>query len=141
MDVESMNQADNGSQSPIDVTSTTTFKKCKQDSNDQGLAQDEFNNATPDEKKNIVSWDGPSDPENPKNWSPIRKWLIVATTCLMTFCVTFSSSVFSATVAATAEEFNTSSEIMVLGISLFVLGFSISKLLLTRCCLLSRRFR
>lgn len=83
------------------------------------------------EKEDIVTWDGPLDKENPRNWSPTRKWLIVATTCLMTFCVTFSSSVFSAAVAATAEEFDTSSEVMVLGVSLFVLGFAISKLTAT----------
>lgn len=71
------------------------------------------------EKKNIVTWDGPKDPENPKNFTAIRKWMIVCTTCLMTFCVTFSSSVFSSCVFSTAEEFDTSSEVMLLGISLF----------------------
>jgi hypothetical protein len=129
MDVESMNQADKRSPSTNDASSTTTSKKWNPDKSDEILPLDEFKNVSPSEKQGIVSWDGPSDPENPKNWSPLRKWLIVTTTCLMTFCVTFSSSVFSATVAVTAEEFNTSSEVMVLGISLFVLGFAISKLI------------
>ena len=82
-------------------------------------------------ENSIVTWDGTSDPANPRNWSSTRKWLIVTTTCLMTFCVTFSSSVFSATVSATAEEFHTSSEVMVLGVSLFVLGFAIGELIQT----------
>lgn len=42
----------------------------------------------------------------------------------MTFTVTFASSVFSTATDATAEEFNVSSEVMVLGTALFVLGFA-----------------
>ena len=103
----------------------------------QGINQDEeklvgSSQAKGREKKNIVTWDGPQDPENPKNFTPTRKWMIVCTTCLMTFCVTFSSSVFASAVFAsavfaTAEEFNTSSEVMLLGVSLYVLGFALGK--------------
>ena len=72
-----------------------------------------------EEKENIVTWDGPHDPDHPKNLTATRKWMIVYTTCLMAFCVTFSSSVFSSCIFATAEEFDTTSEVMLLGVSLF----------------------
>ena len=107
--------------------STTTCQRCSRDAYHEDAGRNEFNNGSEREKTNTVTWDGPRDPENPKNWSKTRKWLIVATTCLRAFCVTFSSSVFSAAVGATAEEFNTSSEVMILGVSLFVLGIAISE--------------
>ena len=107
--------------------STTTCERCSRDADHEDAERNEFNSDNKGQKTDIVTWDGPRDPENPKNWSKTRKWLIVATTCLMTFCVTFSSSVFSAAVGATAEEFNTSSEVMVLAVSLFVLGIAISE--------------
>ncbi|KAF7185201.1 Citrinin biosynthesis cluster MFS transporter mrr1 [Pseudocercospora fuligena] len=73
----------------------------------------------------IVDWDGPSDPARPENWSSLRKWTIVVTTTLMTAIVSFASSVFSATIEETKAEFDVSSTVMLLGITLYVLGFAI----------------
>lgn len=70
---------------------------------------------------NINGWDGPHDPKHPRNWSTARKWVITVITSLMTFSVTFASSVFSTAEAPTAEKFHVSHEVMVLGLSLFVL--------------------
>ena len=70
---------------------------------------------------NLVEWDGPSDPEYPMNWSRGRKWLITLAMGSMTWVITFASSVFSTATIATAREFHTSEEVMILGTSLFVL--------------------
>lgn len=43
---------------------------------------------------------------------------------LMTICVTFASSVFSTATKVTGKKFHVSSEVMVLAVSLFVLGFA-----------------
>ncbi|OQE36781.1 hypothetical protein PENCOP_c011G00591 [Penicillium coprophilum] len=72
----------------------------------------------------LVGWDGPDDPEMPKNFPTGRKWAITTMLSLMTVCVTFASSVFSTATKQTAKEFNVSPEVMVLGVSLFVLGFA-----------------
>lgn len=72
----------------------------------------------------VVDWDGDDDPLNPMNWSPVRKWGIAVTMGLMTFVVTFASSVFSSATEVTAMEFGVSSEVMILAVSLFVLGFA-----------------
>ncbi|PYI14593.1 MFS multidrug transporter [Aspergillus violaceofuscus CBS 115571] len=77
---------------------------------------------------NIVDWDGPDDPEYPPNWSELRKWTITIILGLMTVSVTFASSVFSAAAAVTAEQFGVSEEVMILGTSLFVLGYSFGPL-------------
>lgn len=72
----------------------------------------------------LVDWNGPDDPENPMNWPNWKKWLITIVLGMMTFVITFASSVFSTTVQVTAQVFNVSSEVMILGTSLFVLGFA-----------------
>lgn len=47
---------------------------------------------------------------------------------LMTISVTFASSVFSTAISPTSLQFGVSREVMVLGTSLFVLGFSFGPL-------------
>ncbi|KXS97475.1 hypothetical protein AC578_9072 [Pseudocercospora eumusae] len=73
---------------------------------------------------NIVTFDGPTDPENPMNWSRKRKWWISILTAFMTFVISFGSSVFSATTTVTAAKFGVSSEVMILGVTLYVVGFA-----------------
>lgn len=41
---------------------------------------------------------------------------------MITFCITFASSVFSTATFVAAREFHVSTEVMTLGTSLFVLG-------------------
>lgn len=73
---------------------------------------------------NLVTWDGDDDPENPMNFKPSRKWRIAVMFGLMTFVVTFASSVFSSATMVTSMQFGVSSEVMTLGTSLFVLSVS-----------------
>ena len=42
----------------------------------------------PSEEANIVSWDGPDDPDNPLNWSSGLKWSNIALVSAITF-ITF----------------------------------------------------
>jgi hypothetical protein len=77
-----------------------------------------------DPKTHLVSWDGPNDPENPMNFSPGKKWWITIILALLTFCVSFASSVFSTATTVTSVEFDVSLEVMILGVSLYVLGFA-----------------
>lgn len=53
----------------------------------------------PDEKdRDLVDWDGPNDPGNPHNWPKWKKALCTVSMGTLNFCVTFSSSVITATV-------------------------------------------
>jgi DHA1 family multidrug resistance protein-like MFS transporter len=83
------------------------------------------NNDENERDPNLIDWDGPDDPENPMNFSTSRKWMITVLLGLATFCITFASSVFSTATQATALQFGVSNEVMVLGTSLFVLGFAV----------------
>ncbi|KAJ5709784.1 hypothetical protein N7493_010075 [Penicillium malachiteum] len=84
---------------------------------------------TPPEKDpNLVEWNGPDDPENPQNFSVLKKWIITVTMAMLTVWITFSSSIFSTATTATAKEFNVSSEVMTLGTSLALFGFAVGPL-------------
>ncbi|KAF5009890.1 hypothetical protein FDECE_3917 [Fusarium decemcellulare] len=65
------------------------------------------------------------DPENPMNWSQFRKWFITAIVTLSVFAVTFTSSAYSVSSNELMRDFKISSEVFIVGVSLFVLGFAI----------------
>jgi DHA1 family multidrug resistance protein-like MFS transporter len=80
--------------------------------------------ACADPVTHIVGWDGPDDPKNPMNFSRSKKWTITMVTAFITLTVSFASSVFSTATIVTAKEFKVSLEVMILGVSLYVLGFA-----------------
>lgn len=73
------------------------------------------------EKQNV-------DFRNPHDLPFARKCAITAWLAGMTLTVTFASSVFSSTFAVTAKEFHTTTTVMILGVSLYVLGFAVGPL-------------
>ncbi|KAF2724072.1 MFS general substrate transporter [Polychaeton citri CBS 116435] len=73
---------------------------------------------------NIVDWEGPDDPENPRNWPEHRKWTITLISAAQCFVVSFASSVWSTATEVTAEEFHVSREVMTLGVAVYVAGFA-----------------
>ncbi|KIM93298.1 hypothetical protein OIDMADRAFT_173323 [Oidiodendron maius Zn] len=77
---------------------------------------------------NLIEWNGPDDPENPMNWSLRKKVLLTSTLAMMTFCVTFASSVFSNATVPVSKEYGVSTEVTTLGTSFFVLGFAVGPL-------------
>ena len=75
----------------------------------------------------LLTWDGPLDPHRPVNWSRTRKRAIELACCAMSFIVSFASSIFFDAVPATATQFDTSQETMILGVSLYIVGSAIGK--------------
>ena len=65
------------------------------------------------------------DPQQLPFW---RKCAITAWLAGVTFTVTFCSSVWSSTFPATTEEFQTTTTVLILGVSLYVLGFAVGPL-------------
>lgn len=73
----------------------------------------------------VVEFDGPNDPLHAQNW-PLRKKVPVAVSlAFVTLTAAFGSSVFSAALSSVAREFGLSSEVVILGVSLYVLGFAL----------------
>ncbi|BCR98737.1 uncharacterized protein AKAW2_40420S [Aspergillus luchuensis] len=65
------------------------------------------------------------DPENPMNWSASRKWFIAFIVTSSVFAVTFASSAYSDSSDEIIKDFNISTEVFSVGISLFILGFAV----------------
>lgn len=76
-----------------------------------------------DSDANIVGWDGPDDPECPRNWPSRRKVLFVAVTSGMITCVSFGSSVFAPAGEIFSESFGVPPIVGRLGVALWILGF------------------
>ncbi|KAE8146764.1 FAD binding domain-containing protein [Aspergillus avenaceus] len=77
------------------------------------------------------TWDGPNDPDNPKNWPQKRKW----STVLLVSCFTFMSPVMSSMIApalqAMKSDFGIQSEVVSqLMLSIFVLAYAVGPLVL-----------
>lgn len=64
---------------------------------------------------------GPDDPQNPQNWPKSKKYLVTVLYAILTFTLTFSSSIFSTATEVTSKEFGVSTEVMTLGTGLIVL--------------------
>jgi len=81
-----------------------------------------------EDRTDLVDWDGPNDPENPQNWSRKYRWYTIMILAFMTFVVSFASSVWSTATVVTAEQFGVSQEVMILGVTLYVVGFAVGPL-------------
>ncbi|KAI3331984.1 MFS general substrate transporter [Xylariaceae sp. AK1471] len=84
-------------------------------------------NAKKEEEKdaNLVTWNGSDDPENPQNYSTFRKVFITVIWIYGNLCATLASSIWSSGTGQVAAQFHQSTIVVTLGISLFLLGFSI----------------
>lgn len=76
----------------------------------------------------IVEWDGPDDPQNPRNWPSYRKW---TATCLVTLlsilvgaCAPIDSPIFS----LAAKDFGVSEVAESLSVGVFLIGFGFGAL-------------
>ncbi|KAL2062249.1 hypothetical protein VTL71DRAFT_6515 [Oculimacula yallundae] len=79
----------------------------------------------------LVCWDDSEDPNNPKNWSPLKKWGNICTISTISFIVPLVSAMLAPDVSRVMSEFNTSSQIIApFVISIFILGFAIGSLIL-----------
>ncbi|KAF1831015.1 MFS general substrate transporter [Decorospora gaudefroyi] len=60
-----------------------------------------------------VTWDGPNDPQNPRNWSKSFKMTNVLLVGLSILCTNFATTMFAPAAPQLAEEFNVYSSILV----------------------------
>ncbi|WVO13057.1 hypothetical protein L204_100667 [Cryptococcus depauperatus] len=75
----------------------------------------------------IVDW-LPNDIEDPQNWPGVWKWFTIFVVSIMTLAVALSSSAYSGGVRSLIREFHASQELLIGGISLFVVGFAFGPL-------------
>ncbi|KAJ5588210.1 MFS transporter [Penicillium hordei] len=76
-----------------------------------------------------LDWDGPTDPNNPRNFSTPKKVFITACLASLVCIATFGSSVMSPASGQLIHEFGISKEVSVLATALYVLGFAFGPLI------------
>ncbi|KAI1339729.1 major facilitator superfamily domain-containing protein [Xylariaceae sp. FL0016] len=77
----------------------------------------------------VVGWYGKDDPENPQNWPSALKHFVAFQMCILNFAVYIASSIYVPGEAEFMKEFGVSSEVAVLGLSLFTFGYGIGPML------------
>lgn len=78
----------------------------------------------------LVQWDGPDDPDNPKNWPNKKKWAATVTVSLFTFISPVSSSMVAPALSSIAADFNITDEVLSqLTLSIFVLAYAVGPLI------------
>ncbi|KAJ5101388.1 hypothetical protein NUU61_003610 [Penicillium alfredii] len=83
------------------------------------------------EKSGTISWDGPDDPDNPKNWSSRKKWAATITVSSFTFISPVSSSMVAPALQTITADFNIQNEVVSqLTLSIFVLAYAVGPLFL-----------
>ncbi|KAN0121135.1 MFS polyamine transporter [Russula decolorans] len=78
-----------------------------------------------------VDWDGPDDPENPRNWSFSKKWQATMVVSAFTFISPVSSSMIAPASRQLAERFDIHSSVLIaMTVSVFVLAYAFGPLFL-----------
>ncbi|KAF2635065.1 MFS general substrate transporter [Massarina eburnea CBS 473.64] len=67
---------------------------------------------------------GPNDKDDPRNWSDVRKWLMVAAIIPIDLSVSWGASGFSPAAADFARDVGVSQQTATLGLSMYVLGLA-----------------
>ncbi|KAK9452920.1 major facilitator superfamily domain-containing protein [Dipodascopsis uninucleata] len=70
----------------------------------------------------------PDDPENPKNWSKAYKWYCTMVVAVLCFDVALGSAIVTGDLDGVVEQFNVSTEVAILTVTLFVVGFGVGPL-------------
>ncbi|KAI9037722.1 putative phenol monooxygenase [Aspergillus affinis] len=79
----------------------------------------------------LVTWAGPDDPENPKNWPAKKKWAAVVTVSFFTFISPVSSSMVAPALQSIRSDFDIQDEVISqLTLSVFVLAYAVGPLFL-----------
>ncbi|KAH6957866.1 major facilitator superfamily domain-containing protein [Ilyonectria sp. MPI-CAGE-AT-0026] len=81
--------------------------------------------------ENIVWWDGDDDPQNPQNWTKLRKYSNCLLISLLTFIEPLASSIFTPGVPTLMRDFESSNtELAAFVVSVYVLGFAFGPMVL-----------
>ncbi|KAL9117180.1 MAG: hypothetical protein Q9187_006285, partial [Circinaria calcarea] len=80
---------------------------------------------------NLLTWDSPDDPENPKNWPTSKRWVATLIVSSFTFFTPLSSTMISPSTAAIASDLgiNSPAEVEII-LSVFLLGLGFGPLVL-----------
>jgi multidrug resistance protein len=97
----------------------------------QDLDEKSSSSSQSSQDPNLVDWDGPDDPKNPRNWPLSKKAIITGTVSLITLLTPLGSSMFAPGVPEVMEEFqSTNLEMASFVVSVYLLGYTFGPLLI-----------
>jgi len=67
-------------------------------------------------------WDGPEDPDNPLNWPSWKRHFHIVPPAAISFTATFGSSIITPAISAISQQFNVSTTVALLPLTLYVLA-------------------
>ncbi|KAK1963933.1 major facilitator superfamily transporter [Colletotrichum sublineola] len=103
----------------------------KQEQHDASTAPANGVRVAEESDPNVVDWDGPDDPANPLNWSPLKKWANIVVLAVITFNVPLASTMFAPGVPQLIKDFNTHNEsLATFVVSVYILGLAVGPLAL-----------
>ncbi|CZR53057.1 probable fluconazole resistance protein [Phialocephala subalpina] len=79
----------------------------------------------PEREEYVVEFTGPDDPLHAQNWPMKKKILTAVMLGYTTLIAAFTSSIFSTATSTVAAQYHVSTEVGLLGLSLYVLGFAL----------------
>lgn len=77
----------------------------------------------------LVTWTE-GDPENPRNWSTLKKFFVTFQICFLTFSVYIGSAIYTPGLYGVMMDFNVSQTVALLGLTLFILGYALGPMVL-----------
>ncbi|KAF9524757.1 major facilitator superfamily domain-containing protein [Crepidotus variabilis] len=79
----------------------------------------------------LVDWDGPEDPENPRNWTFRKRAFVAFSIGLLTFSVYIGSAIYTSSIPSLMETFNVPQVMGSLGLTLYVMAYGIGPMFLS----------
>ena len=71
-----------------------------------------------------VDWDSPDDPDNPFNWSPLRKWYCTMSTAFLCLVITLGSSIYVDSIPEMMVKWHISQTLGLAGLTFYLLGLA-----------------
>ncbi|KAF2637097.1 benomyl/methotrexate resistance protein [Massarina eburnea CBS 473.64] len=73
----------------------------------------------------VIDWYGDDDPENPRNWSRMKRFFVTFEIVFLTFSVYIGSAIYTAGITSVEETFHVSQVPATLGLTLYVAGYGL----------------
>ncbi|MCJ1416310.1 hypothetical protein MMC32_002645 [Xylographa parallela] len=129
---DTLNENEKDSQDAVEAKGEVPEGAASEQDLEAGTAQLEKKKTSRSVKDpNLVTWEGPDDPENPKNWTRKRKWLATLVVSSFTFISPVSSSMVAPAIQSISAEFLITNEVeQQLVLSVFVLAYAVGPLFL-----------
>ncbi|KAL4739985.1 major facilitator superfamily domain-containing protein [Aspergillus similis] len=109
-----------------DLESAQEKPAISEDGDDQQSSEPDRTAVQQETKDNVVDWDGPDDPQNPRNWPAWKRTTQVVLASAFLLTANLAATMFAPGAASLAKEFHiTSSTIVSLTVSIYLCGFAV----------------